>query len=583
MEKTQNNEKLHMFRSIAGALKWSFKILKKYRFRMMLLIFFVICQRLFELYMTTKVGSIVDLALEDNVKTLVTSMSFLMGLYLINFIISLVLGRLSAHNYNDIYNHLELITYRKIMDSSWSELTEYHSGDLMTRLSGDVRSIADITNGLLATIVSNMIVIAGSALYLLFLDYSVILVAAIIAPVVLISSRIFMGRIYRMQKRIKEIESEIASYNKETFNNIQAVKAFGLGDRFYARMEELEKQRMKADLRSNKYSLASWGLSFMTGIIGAGICIGWLFYRVHTGVISFGSLSVMAFLALQVGSRMKALLHMIPTIMNFITSTERVDKLMKLGDEVQAPLSGEEIEEMERASEEGVSVKIRDMHFNYRNGYSVFEGVSLEANPGEIVALVGPSGEGKTTMLRIILGIVNACKGEVFAEFRSGRMDFGKQTRALISYVPQGNTMMAGTILENMRIVKPDATVEEIEDALKKACIYDFIKTLPDGLEHRLGENSLGFSEGQNQRLSIARALLKDAPILLMDEATSALDVTTERQVLNNIVKSDPRKTLILTTHRPTVLTMCDRVYHIQNKKISLFGESDIHKLMDEF
>ncbi|MCR4792390.1 MAG: ABC transporter ATP-binding protein/permease [Lachnospiraceae bacterium] len=580
---SKSKEKKSSLRNVAEALKWNFTIFKKYRLRLFLMVLFVIFQRLFELYMTTRVGSIVDLALEDNVHTLIRSTAILMGMYFMNFLISLFNGRFCAYNFNDMYNHMELITYRKIMDASWSDLTDYHSGDLMTRLTSDIKNIADTTNGLLSTIVSNIIVITGAGLYLLYLDYSIILVAVLIAPIVLISSRIFMGRIYSSQKRIKEIESDIASYNKETFNNIQAVKAFGLGDVFYSRMENLEKQRMKADLRSNKYSMASWGLSFFTGVIGASVCIGWLFYRVHTGVISFGSLSVMAFLAMQVGTMLKALLHMIPTIMNYVTSTERVNKLMKLGDEEKHPLTDEEKKFLERASEEGVSVKINDMHFNYRNGYQVFEGVSLEADPGEIVALVGPSGEGKTTMLRIILGIVNACKGEVYAESSGGRMDFGKQTRALISYVPQGNTMMAGSILENMRMVKPDATVEEIEEALKKASIYDFIKTLPDGLDHRLGENSLGFSEGQNQRLSIARALLKDAPILLMDEATSALDVASERAVLNNIVKSDPRKTLILTTHRPTVLTMCDRVYHIQNKKISLFSEKDIQKLMDEF
>ena len=274
---------------------------------------------------------------------------------------------------------------------------------------------------------------------------------------------------------------------------------------------------------------------------------------------------------------------MIPAAMDYVASTERVDKLLRLNNEETKPIPAEYSQMLDAAVNGGASVCIRDMYFKYKNGYSVFEGVSLEAHPGEIVALVGPSGEGKTTMLRIILGIVNAYKGEVFSQIGDKRIDFGKQTRPMISYVPQGNTMMAGTILENMRLVKPEASEEEVEEALKTACIYDFIKQLPDGLNHLLGENALGFSEGQNQRLSIARALLKDAPILLMDEATSALDVATERMVLNNIIRNDPKKTVILTTHRPTVLTMCDRVYHIANKKISLFGEDDINRLMDEF
>ena len=583
MKKPISKEKLHLLGSIVKTVKWSYGILKKFKGKMCLYIILVLLLRLFELYTTTRMGNIVDLALADNISILIRALTIQMILYLINISVSVVVGRFAAYNYNEMYNHMELITYRKIMDASWSELTEYHSGDLITRLTSDVKSIAGNTNGLVPEILSNAIVIAGTGAYLLYLDYTIILVALIVGPIVMISSRVFMGKVYLAQRRIKEIESNITSYNKETFNNIQAVKAFGLADRFYSKMDDLEQQRMNADLKSNKYSLASWTISFLAGLIGIAICIGWLYYRVHTGVITFGSLSVMGFLALQVGKRMKSLIDMIPAAMDYVASTERVDKLLRLNNEETKPIPAEYSQMLDAAVNGGASVCIRDMYFKYKNGYSVFEGVSLEAHPGEIVALVGPSGEGKTTMLRIILGIVNAYKGEVFSQIGDKRIDFGKQTRPMISYVPQGNTMMAGTILENMRLVKPEASEEEVEEALKTACIYDFIKQLPDGLNHLLGENALGFSEGQNQRLSIARALLKDAPILLMDEATSALDVATERMVLNNIIRNDPKKTVILTTHRPTVLTMCDRVYHIANKKISLFGEDDINRLMDEF
>ena len=280
---------------------------------------------------------------------------------------------------------------------------------------------------------------------------------------------------------------------------------------------------------------------------------------------------------------MKALLNLIPTVMEYMASAERVKKLLSLNDEEEKN-EPEAVNVFSKdAVMDGTSIKIQDMHFRYKNGYSVFEGASLEAAPGEIVALVGPSGEGKTTMLRIILGIVTAFRGRVEATCGVKSLPLGKQTRQLISYVPQGNTMMAGTILENMKLVKPEATEAEVIDALKTACIYDFVSRLSDGLDHKLGENGLGFSEGQNQRLSIARALLKDAPILLLDEATSALDVTTERNVLNNIMKNDPKKTVILTTHRPTVLSMCNRVYRIGNKTTTVIGDDDIRKLMDEF
>ena len=453
----------------------------------------------------------------------------------------------------------------------------------MMRLSSDIRCIAGNTNNLLTTIVSNLIVIVGAGLYLFYLDFTIIIVAIIITPMVLIASRIFMGKIYLAQRKIKELESEIASYNKETFNNIQAVKAFNLGDTFYEKMEKLEEKRIEADLRSNKYSLASWTVSFAAGLLAGGICVCWLFYRVHTGVISFGSLSVMTFLAIQVGGKLKGFMNMVPSVMEFVTSAERVKKLLKLKDEDSNEILEESSVIIEKSRGMGASVCIEDMSFNYKNGYKVFEKASMKANPGEIVALVGPSGGGKTTLLRLILGIVSKSTGRIYSKIGKELLDFGKNTRAMISYVPQGNTMMAGTIKENMKLIKPDASDEEIEEALKTACIYDFVSGLPDGIEHRLGENALGFSEGQNQRLSIARALLKDAPILLLDEATSALDVVTERKILDNVIRKNPKKTVILTTHRPTVLTMCDRVYHIGSKKLCRLGERGIKELMDEF
>ena len=576
-------EKLSIFANIFSTLKWSLSILKSYRVRVYLYIVILMGHALYELYLTSRLGNIVDLALEEDLNELIHTGLFFVSLYVINIFISIGSNRFAAQCFNGMYNSLELKVYRKIMDSSWEELTEYHTGDLITRLNSDIRIVAGNTGSLVPTMIAKLTMVVCAGVYIISLDYTTILVAIVIAPIVLIASRIFMGKIYKSQIRIKEIESRINSYNKETFNNIQAVKAFGLGDFFYGKMDKMEAERKSADLKSNKYSLCSWGISFFAGLIGACICIGWMYYRVHSGVITFGKLSIMAFLAVQVAGAAKTLLSLIPTVMEYVASSERVKKLLDLNDEIDVPISEENTEFMDSAKENGVSIDIEDMFFKYKNGYSVFEGVSLNAHPGEIIALVGPSGEGKTTMLRIILGIVTALAGRVFASTGANSLPLGKQTRSLISYVPQGNTMMQGTIRDNRRMTCQDAPDSKIEEALSTACIYDFIKQLPDGLNHKLGENGLGFSEGQNQRLSIARALVKDAPILLLDEATSALDVALERRILDNIIKKDPKKTIILTTHRPTVLSMCDRVYRISNKKISILDEEGIKKLMDEF
>lgn len=576
-------QKLKIIKDIFDNLRWVMDNLKSYRPKIYLYMVFLFLITLYQLYVTSRVGSIIDIALADNASQLFRKGAVLVVLYSISVLLGIASDRISAVNFNNMYNDLNLKTYSKIMDSSWEELTEYHSGDLITRLTSDVKSVALNTCRLIPSVLAKMMMVALAGLYIILMDYTMLLVAVLVAPIVLLASRAFMGKVYESHVIIKNIESDINSYNKETFNNIQAVKAFDLGKQFYKKMFKMENTRKEADLKSNAYSLLSLIVSFMTEIIGAVILIGWMYFRVHSGVITFGSLTVLTFLAYQIGSSLKGTLNLVPDIMEYMASTERLKKLIGLHEEDESVSLKDISDFIAAGTENGVSIYIENMYFKYRNGYSVFEGATLEANPGEIIALVGPSGEGKTTMLRIILGIVSAISGNVYASALGKSLSLGKQTRSIISYVPQGNTMMAGSILENMRLIKQNASEEEIKDALKTACIYDFVEKLSDGLEHKLGESGLGFSEGQNQRLSIARALLKDSPILLMDEATSALDVATERNILNNIMKRNPKKTVILTTHRPTVLSMCDRVYRIADKKVSIIGQDEINKLMDEF
>ena len=229
---------------------------------------------------------------------------------------------------------------------------------------------------------------------------------------------------------------------------------------------------------------------------------------------------------------------------------------------------------------------MQNLSYAYRNGTSVFDDASMEAYPHEIVALVGPSGEGKTTMLRLILSLLTPQAGSFYVcagEQHEHCIEMSPSTRKLFSYVPQGNTMFSGTIADNMRNVKPDATDEEIIDAMKLACAWDFVEKLPDGIYSEIKERGGGFSEGQAQRLSIARALLRKSPILLLDEATSALDVATERKVLRNIMQDTYPRTCIVTTHRPTVLNICTRVYAIRDKKCDVLNEEEISEMMKNF
>ena len=566
-------------------LKWIYGFFKDYIGRILGYIGVELIHMVVEFIITYKIGSIVDFAVEKNA-TKVTIMGVIyVGLFVLNAVISITSNRFAAWNYNSMQTHLVKKLYYKIVKADWQELTKYHSGDLITRLTNDAKTISGNANGFLTTIITNSLMIIGCIIVILVKDASMILVVVIVAPIILFSSKIFMNKIYECQSEIKIIESKENSYHKESFHNIQAVKAFGLADEFYRRIELLEKERFAADMKSNKFSLMSWAVTYLGGIFSAIICIAWAFYRVNTGAMTLGALTVVIMMAYRIAMAGKGLLNLIPISLQLAVSTERVREILSIPNEEE--FDTPQFHELAKAGAiNGVSVKVQDMSFAYKASRLIFDKVSLEANPGEIIALVGPSGEGKTTMLRILLGILNANSGQVYASVDSDggiRRDLSPETRPLIAYVPQGNTMLSGTIAENMRLIAPDASDEEIVDALNQACAYDFVKKLPDGIYHNIGESGIGFSEGQNQRLAIARAILRKTPILLMDEATSALDVATERKVLSNIMKKDSKRTCILTTHRPSVLSACDRVYRISDCQVRVINDEEITQLMNEF
>lgn len=228
----------------------------------------------------------------------------------------------------------------------------------------------------------------------------------------------------------------------------------------------------------------------------------------------------------------------------------------------------------EESQKRGVRVRMEEVLFWYQEDEPIYERVNFHAEPGEIIGLVGPSGQGKTTLLRLLLGLYHPKGGSITVEVPGGeRQEVSSATRCLFSYIPQGNILFSGTIEENLRMLKPQATEEELIRALEASCAWEFVSRLEEGLKTEVQEGGRRFSEGQKQRICIARALLADAPVVLLDEATSALDMATEQRVLGNIIRSEPHRTLIVTAHRPSVFSMCSRMYRVQEGSVrEVFG-----------
>ncbi len=305
---------------------------------------------------------------------------------------------------------------------------------------------------------------------------------------------------------------------------------------------------------------------------------GYCLYRLWTGQILYGDMTFFLQQRANLTNRFDNLVNTIPGMLNSSVSAHRIRELIDLPREAHDEQAAQALA---KQAAEGLTVRLSHVSFSYQEQQTVYRDANFEARPGEIVAVLASSGGGKTTLMRLLLGMLSPQEGGVTLTGADGTaMPMNADARQFFAYVPQGNTLLSGTIAENMRVVREDATDEEIIDALKTACAWEFVETLPGGINGLLRERGRGISEGQAQRVSIARALIRRSPILLLDEATSALDIETEERVLHNIIRRDPGKVIIMATHRPSALKLCSRIYRITEDGITETDRAEAERLM---
>ena len=475
--------------------------------------------------------------------------------------------------------------FAKMLVTDWESLTDYHTGDLVTRWSADA---SNISNGILNWL-PNLIIYTfrffSALAIVLYYDPTFALFALIGIPFSALLSKPLLTKMKNNNQRSAAMNAKLYGFNQESFSNIQTIKTFDLIDFYTNKLKSLQNDYIKMRLDFQKMSMLTSILMSVIGFVVSYSCYGWGIYRVWSHAISYGTMTMFLSLSSTLTGAVNSLVGLIPSAISLTISAGRLMDIVEMPQEDHSQDALVKSFEAQHKSE-GIGLEISELDYAYHTGTEVFHHADFKAYPHEIIALVGPSGEGKTTMLRLLLSLLSAQTGNLSIcagnEYQR-KINLSPSTRRLFSYVPQGNTLFSGTIAENMRIVKPDASDDEIMEALKLACAWDFIEKLPDGIETELKERGGGLSEGQAQRLSIARALLRKSPILLLDEATSALDVATERKVLKNIMQDTYPRTCIVTTHRPTVLNICTRVYAIQNKKCKVLDDTSIKEMIKNF
>lgn len=481
-------------------------------------------------------------------------------------------------------NAIKADIFEKMLLTDLESIQNYHTGDLLTRWSSDASNISSGVLNWIPNLVIYTVRFVSTFAVVFYHDPMFALLALIGMPVSMLMSKTLLHRMKGNNERSAAMSAKMSGFNQEAFSNIQTIKAFDLIRLYAERLRGLQREYLTMKLEFQKMSMATSILLSIVGLAVSYSCYGFGIYRVWSGAISYGTMTMFLSLSGSLTGTLNQLVSLVPTAVSLTTSAGRLMDILDMPKEDFS--DADQVEQFAaRNRTDGIGIVFSGVSYAYHNGKQVFCGADFLARPKEIVALVGPSGEGKTTMLRLMLGLLHPQEGErtLIGETDGEKIAVDPSARRLFSYVPQGNTMFSGTIAENMRNVRPEASDEEICEVLKAACAWEFVEKLPDGIYSMVGERGGGFSEGQAQRLSIARALLRRSPILLLDEATSALDVATERRVLRNIMSTTEPRTCIVTTHRPTVLSICQKVYRIREQKCVQMQEEEIRQMMREF
>lgn len=496
----------------------------------------------------------------------------------VSLVFSNLVKRYSAKLSIGISNDIQADIFDKIMDARWSDIIRYRNGDILNRFNSDVGTVSGNAISWLPSVIIAIYKFIATFFVIWHYDRIMALLSFTSAPVMLLMSRFLIRKQREYSRKVREVSSEMMTFETESLYNMDTIKSFGIMDLFGEKLRVIQRRYRELSLDYNLFSIKVGIFSSVLKMLVQYAAFGYCLFRLWTHQITYGTMTLFLEQRASLSSAFSNVAGIIPGFLNSSVSAHRIRELVQLPRETHRE-NDSRIEKM--FSDARLSVCFENVSYSYVEGIQVIWESYLHASPGEIVALVGPSGEGKTTLIRLILGLIQPESGRVFLRASDGtEMNMNADSRMLFTYVPQGNTIMSGTIADNMRIVNPAASDEDIIKALKISCAWEFVENLPDTINSHIGERGRGLSEGQAQRVAIARAMLRDAPVLLLDEATSALDAKTEGQVLENIRLFCPAKTCIVTTHHASVLSLCTRIYRVQKTQVTELTREEASRII---
>ncbi len=445
--------------------------------------------------------------------------------------------------------------FDKVQRSKWQKISKFHSGDMLSRLTGDVGTVASSIISIVPSLVVAAVEFAIVLGILLYYDPYMAFIGLVVGPLGVIVGAVFRRKFVKYHKKLRESESEYYSFFQETLSNLPVTKAFQLEESNNTRLKAFRRQRLALVMKSSRLGAVMHTVTKLIYNMGYVAAFSWCAYRLANpqGGYTYGTMTLFLSLVSILQSTIRSMGGIIPLMFSAVIAAKRVRELTEGEEEVYTQL-----ERMPRK----VGLCIKDVSFTYEKE-PVLEGISLLVNPGRRVGIVGSSGAGKTTFIRLLLSLVEPDSGEA-AYLLEGedKEKISSASRRFVSYVPQGNTLCSGTIRTNLLTGDENATEEQMWEALEMADAARFVKRTEKGLDTLISEKSGGLSEGQAQRIAIARALLRNKPVLILDEATSALDEVTERKIFQRLTQNRD-KTCFIITHRRSMLEYCDMIFEI--------------------
>ena len=540
-------------------LKWLGRYSKPFVGRILLVILFRVLVSVLGLSMAILSKRIIDHATLGKAHSVLFFMGIYGGAILLTEIFGMIQNLLRTMLSERFSFGIRKELYERILRSDWTKAQGYHSGDIMTRLTSDAGTIADGIVGSAAELLSLVIELFLVFFTLFYYSKLLAVFALVIAPVAVLTSWWLGKKLQKLQIKVQQSESAYRSFLQESIANLLIMKAFSNEDYASDRLAKLREDRFYWVFRKAKYGMISSSVVSLSFHVGYIVAFTYGALQIAAQVITYGTMSVFLTWVNRVQAPIMQIAYQIPRIVSVLASTERIMELqgLEMEDYGELPkLSG------------GIGLEIDDLSFGYAED-KILEKVSLKVEPGEMVAIMGESGIGKTTLIRLVMSFLSPDEGKItFFDTQGKEAPCKALIRKYIAYVPQGNTLFSGTIRENIRMGKLDATQEEMLEVLERTASLSFVQNLPNGLDTVIGEKGYGLSEGQAQRLAIARALIKKAPVLILDEATSALDEETELTVLKGLQGQMPKPTCLVITHRRSVLQYCDREIKIHDRMV---------------